>query len=187
MEQTEMQNNEMPSYWASVGIAAFIFSLITFVIQLISGYMQINAEPSGSMFPPGAIFGTIACLVGAFGGMVAVWHYAREYDITMKLGKGAIIGLATGCAMVLIGLVLNELWGFIDPDMAQKTIDSMVANYEAMDLPEETKQQMIDSVASQADPSVGRQLLFGIPLFGILNLLTGLIGVAIFAREKDNI
>lgn len=187
MEQTEMSNNEMPSYWASVGIAAFIFSILTFVIQLVSSYMQINAEPSGSLFPPGAIFGSVACLVGAFGGMVAVWHYAREYDITMKLGKGALIGFATGCAMVFIGLVLNQLWQLIDPDMTQKMIDSMIDNYEAMDMPDETKQQMMDSVASQANPSIGMQLLYGIPMFGILNLVTGLIGVAIFARKKDEI
>lgn len=187
MEQTDMQNNAMPSYWASVGIAAFIFSLLTFVIQLITSYMQINSEPTGSLFSPATILGSVTCLVGAFGGMVAVWHYAREYDLTMKLGKGALIGFFTGCAMVLIGMVLNEVWTLIDPDMTQKMIDSMVANYEAMDMPEATKQQMIDSVASQANPSIGMQLLYGIPMFGILNLLTGLIGVAIFAREKNNV
>ena len=187
MEQTEHQANTAPSYWASVGIAALVFSLLTTVLQLISGYMQINAEPTGSMFSPTMLFGVFVCLVGAFGGMVAVWHYANEYQVKMKLGKGALIGFLTGTVMVLIGIVLNKIWLFIDPDMTQKMLDSMVANFEAMDVPEETRQQMIDSAASQANPSIGMQLLYGIPMFGILNLLTGMLGVSLFARKKENV
>lgn len=185
MEQTNQHNSTPPSYWASVGIAAVIFSLLTTVLQLISGYMQINAEPTGSLFSPTMLFGLVVCLVGAFGGMVAVWHYANEYQITMKLGKGALIGFLTGVAIVLIGIVLNKLWLLIDPDMQQKMMESTIANFEAMDMPEETKQQMIDQAASQANPSIGMQLLYGIPIFGILNLLTGMLGVSLFARNKE--
>jgi hypothetical protein len=180
MEPTHQENNNAPSYWASVGIAAFIFSLITTVLQLISGYMQINSEPTGSLFSPGMFMGLFVCLIGAFGGMLAVWHYANEYGITMKLGKGALIGFLTGTVMVLIGLVFNEIWSFIDPDMNEKMMDAV------MDVPEETKQQMIDQAASQVDPSIGTQLAWGIPSFGILNLLTGMLGVVLFARDKDN-
>lgn len=186
MEQTEQFNNgAAPSYWTSVGIAAFIFSLLTTVLQLVSGYMQINSEPTGSMFTPTMFFGIFICLIGAFGGMVAVWHYAKENDLTMKLGRGALIGFLTGTVMVLIGIVFNQLWQFIDPDMTQKMMDSMIANFEAMDVPDETKQQMIDSAASQVNPGIGMQLLWGIPIMGILNLLTGMLGVALFAREKN--
>lgn len=185
MEQTNQHSNTQPSYLASVGIAAVIFSLLTTVLQLISGYMQINAEPTGSLFSPTMLFGLVVCLVGAFGGMVAVWHYANEYKITMKLGKGALIGFLTGAAIVLIGIVLNKLWLLVDPDMQQKMMESTIANFEAMDMPEETKQQMIDQAASQANPSIGMQLLYGIPIFGILNLLTGMLGVSLFARNKE--
>lgn len=186
MEPTHQDNNASPSYWTSVGIAAFIFSVITTVLQLISGYMQINSEPTGSMFSPSMFMGLVVCLIGAFGGMLAVWHYANEYKITLKLGKGALIGFLTGTVMVLLGLVFNEIWSFIDPDMTEKMMDSVIANFEAMDMPEETKQQMIDQAASQVDPSIGTQLAWGIPILGILNLLTGMLGVALFAREKGN-
>lgn len=185
MEQTERHTNTQSSYWASVGIAALIFGLLTTVLQLISNYMQINSEPTGSFFSPSMLFGLVVCLVGAFGGMLAVWHYANEFDITMKLGKGALIGFLTGTAMVLIGIVFNKLWLLFDPDMHQKMMESMIANFEAMEVPEETKQQMIDSAAAQANPSIGMQLLYGIPIFGILNLLTGMLGVALFARKKE--
>ncbi|MDX1587064.1 MAG: DUF4199 family protein [Balneolaceae bacterium] len=185
MEQTNQPSGSQPSYLPSVGIAAVIFSLLTTVLQLISGYMQINAEPTGSLFSPTMLFGLVVCLVGAFGGMVAVWHYANEHQITMKLGKGALIGFLTGVAIVLIGIVLSKLWLLVDPDMQQKIMESTIANFEAMDMPEETKQQMIDQAASQANPSIGMQLLYGIPIYGILNLLTGMLGVSLFARNKE--
>lgn len=185
MEQTHQDNNTIPSYWASVGIAAFIFSLITTVLQLISGYMQINSEPTGSMFSPSMFMGIFVCLIGAFGGMLAVWHYTNENQLTLKLGKGALIGFLTGTAMVLIGMVFNEIWSFIDPDMNEKMMEAVIANFEAMDVPEETRQQMIDQAASRVNPSPGMQLAWGIPIFGILNLLTGMLGVALFAREKE--
>jgi len=64
-------------------------------------------------------------------------------------------------------------------------MESTISNFEAMDMPEETKQQMIDQAASQANPSIVTQLLYGIPIFGILNLLTGMLGVSLFARNKE--
>lgn len=191
MEQPEQFNNNIngtePSYWMSIGIAAFVIGLISFVIQLIFGYVQISSEPSGSPLSPMTFSGIFACLAGAFGGMMAVWHYAREYDITMKLGKGALIGFLTGVAMVFVGIVFSELWEFIDPDYNQKVMESMMANFEAMDMPEANRQQMMDSMGEQLEggESISTQLLWGIPVMGILNLLTGMLGVSLFAREKE--
>lgn len=185
MEQTEQFNTQQdPNYWPSVGMAALIFGLLTFMMQIISGYIQINAEPTGSIFQPSMFLGVVVCLVGAFGGMFAIWHYVREYGVNLTLGKGALIGFFTGAVMVFLGVVLNEIWSQVDPDFTRKVLDAMIANYEAMDIPEETKQQMIDAAAQQADPSIGQELFYGIPLYGILNLVTGMIGVSAFGRKK---
>lgn len=91
--------------------------------------------------------------------------------------------------MVLIGIVLNKIWLLIDPDFTQKMMDSVMANFEAMDVPENQRQQMMDSTAQQFEnnQSITTQLLWGIPIFGILNLLTGMLGVSLFAREKENL
>jgi len=185
--QPGSQPEQDQNYWPSVGIAAFLFGFVAFAIQIISGYLQINAEPTGSLFSPVMLFGLVVCLVAAFGGMVAIWHYAREYNVSLKLGKGALIGFLTGVGITLVTIVFSQVWEFIDPDFTQKMIDSTVANFEAMDMPEEQKQQMIDSAVSQfeSSQSIGRQLLIGIPLYGILNLLTGMIGVKLFAKEKS--
>ncbi len=186
MERNEQHNTQAdPGFWPSAGVAALVFGVLTFLMQLISGYIQISSEPSGSIFQPSMFLGVIVCLVGAFGGMFAIWHYVREHRLNLTLGKGALIGFMTGAIMVVLGVVFNEVWNMMDPDFTQKVLDSMIANYERMDIPEETKQQMIDAAAQQADPSIGQQLFYGIPIYGVLNLITGMIGVSAFGRKKN--
>ncbi|NIT58318.1 MAG: DUF4199 family protein [Aliifodinibius sp.] len=186
-EQQAEQNNQ-PSYWPSVAIAGVIFGIIVFALSLVTGYTMINSEPTGSLFSPvQIILWVTVCLVGAFGGMLAIWHYANEYDIGIKLGKGALIGLFTGICLALVTVVLNQLWQVIDPDMTQKMIDSTIANFEAADLPDAQKQQMIDSTVQSMrnQNSIGKQLLYNLPMYGILNVITGMIGAKVFGKQEE--
>ncbi len=181
------ENNSSPSYWTSVGIASVLFGIIAFVISIATIYITINSDPTGSFISPSQLIGLLGCLVGAFGGMVATWHYANEYDTVIKLGKGALIGFLTGVGIAIISTFLHQIWLLFDPDMTQQMIDSMVANMEAMDIPDEQKQQMIDTtVQSMRDQqSIGSQLLWGVPMYGILNLITGMIGAKVFGKDED--
>lgn len=183
----EQEAKGAPSYWTSVGVASVIFGIVVFAIGLISTYITINSEPTGSMFSPVYLIGILSCLIGAFGGMVAIWHYVGEYDLNVKLGKGALIGFFTGVGIAVVSAVFGQIWNLIDPDMTQKMIESTIANIEAMDLPEQQKQQIIDSTAESMEGqySLGSQLLWGIPMFGILNLLTGMIGAKVFGKEEE--
>lgn len=186
-ESQQTLENEQPSYWTSVGVAGLIFGIITFALSLISMYATINAEPSGSLFSPVQLLGTLACLVGAFGGMLACWHYANEYDVPITLGRGALIGLLTGICIAVVSVLLSQVWQLIDPDITEKMIDSTVANIEAMDLPEEQKQTAIDSTVEslRSGQSIGKQLLWGIPIYGILNIFTGMIGAKLFGKDEE--
>ncbi|MFH5831795.1 DUF4199 family protein [Halalkalibaculum sp. DA3122] len=188
-DNAAQQSSEAPAYWNSVGIASVLFGIVAFVLSLVTVYVTINAEPTGSFFSPSQLISLVGCLVGAFGGMVAVWHYTREHDIAVKLGKGALVGFLTGVGITLVSAVLNQLWLVVDPDMTQKMIESTVANFEAMDLPEEQKQQMIDSTveAMRGQHNIGSQILWGIPMYGILNLITGMIGAKAFGKEEDKL
>lgn len=188
MENSPQQESvEEPSYWNSVGVAGVVFGIIIFVISLLGGYATINSEPTGSLLTPVQLLGILACLFGAFGGMLAIWHYAKTYNINISLGRGALIGFLTGVAITIVNVLLNELWTVIDPDMTQQVVDSTIANLEASDLPEQQKQQMIDITAgSREGESIGRQLLTGIPLYGILNLITGIIGAKVFGQNEEN-
>lgn len=188
-----MDNNfeGTPSYWNSVLITGIIVGTISYLLPVIFGYVAINTEPSGSIFQlmiP-ALGVCFSCLIGAFGGMISVWHYAKTNEIVMKLGRGALIGFITGVAIAFFGLIVSQLWYFVDPDFAVKLQDSMVAIIEAIDMPEEQKQSQIDMMASQYamnESFLGTILSFAgsAILYGILNCLTGMLGVKLFAEEE---
>ena len=185
-EQPQETFEEPPSYWNSVGIAGVIFGILLFVINTIVGYATINSEPTGSMLSPMQIIGSCACVIGAFGGMMAVWYYARSFDITISLGKGALIGFLTGCAVTLVTIVLNELWAVVDPDMTKQIMESTIARIEASELPDQQKQMMIDwAASSEQGSSIFTQLWQGVLANGILNVITAMIGVKLFADEQN--
>ncbi|MEX2600463.1 MAG: DUF4199 family protein [Balneolaceae bacterium] len=188
MEQTTEYRTEESgeSYWASVLLVGGIFSLVAFVIGLAFGYMQIGSEPTGAIFTPIMMSGIIICLATCVAGLVAVWHYSREVTPHFKMGKGALIGFLTGVAIVVFSGVLNELWVMLDPSYTENLIESIIANVEAMDVPAETKDQLVDQMAAGVrDQNFFTQLLWGIPITGLLNLLTGLIGVKLFAAKDE--
>lgn len=186
MENKQVQN----SYWQSVLIGALFTALVIFVISLISGYTTINAEPSGSIISAGQLIGVLSCLIGAFGGIISTRHYAKTYDLTFTIGRGAMIGLYTGLIAALISAILSQLWTFVDPGYVQGIIDSTVANMEAMaSIPEATKQQLIEETVTKLNEQFASLsgILIGSAIsmatFGFLNLLTGMIGAKIFASE----
>lgn len=184
-------NQSEPSYWTSVGTAGLIFGVIIFVLSLLSTYSIIHSEPTGGLLSPIQLFLWLAtCLIGALGGMLAIWYYEREYHVPITLGRGALIGFLAGTCIALVNTLLTQVWQqFIDPDMMQHFVDSMVANMEASDLPDAQKQQAIDMTAQSAQEEGGifSQLLSGIPLYGILNLITGMIGVKIFGKKETEL
>jgi hypothetical protein len=184
-ESHQTLENEQPSYWASVGVAGLIFGIVASAIGLVAAYAIINSEPTGG-FSFTSLIGILGCLVAAFGGMLATWHYANEYDASITLGQGALIGLLTGFAITIVSIILGQIWDLIDPDMLQQMIDASVANLEAMDMPEEQKQQFIDSTVEgmRKQGSIIYQLWTGALAYGILNLITGMIGAKIFGKEE---
>ncbi len=176
------------NYWPSLVIVGAIFSLISFVVGLFFGYQQINSEPAGSFFSPFMLSSGVICLLTAFAGLVAVWHYTKEISPFLKLGQGAVLGFLTGAVITVLSVILSELWVmFFDPEYTQKILQSMIANIEAMDMPASTKEDMIDAMADsiETQQSFFRQIFWGIPVTGLLNLLTALIGVKVFAKKDE--
>lgn len=190
-EELEKQNEitySFGDYMPSVGLVGVIFSLITFVAGLFFGYQQINSEPSGSFFTPFMLSSGVICLITSVAGLIAVWHFTREVSQALKLGQGAVIGFLTGAVIVLVSVVLSELWVMlIDPDYTDKILRSLIANIEEMDIPSSTKNDMIDAMAESLNSgqSFFRQIFMGIPVTGLINLITALIGVKIFAEKPE--
>lgn len=189
-EQTTGQSSESISIkdmLPSATVVGLIFSIITFAISLAVGYYEISSEPSGSLFSASTISGSLVCLVSMLGGVLAVWHFVKEANPYIKLGQGAALGFLTGAVMVVLSALYGEIWSFIDPDYTDKLVEATIANLEAMQMPDAQKDAMIDTMASSVrqQSSFLSQILWGIPMSGILNLLTGMVGVKIFAKKED--
>lgn len=191
MEQPETYRKEQPdphsaNYWPSVLIVGGIFSVIGFLVNIIFGYMQIESEPTGSMMSPAMLGSVAVCLATCLGGLIAVRHFAKNVTPYMKLGRGALIGFLTGVVIVVFSSLLNELWLILDPDYTQRVFESIVENIEQMPVPEETRDQLIDQMAAGVqETNIFQQILFGVPLTGLLNLLTGMLGVKLFAEKEE--
>lgn len=171
----------------SATVVGLIFSLITFALGLAVGYYEISSEPSGAMFSPSMLSNSVICLISMLGGVLAVWHFVKETNPYIKLGQGAALGFITGAVMVILSTVYSQVWNFIDPDYVSKLVEATIANVEAMEMPGAQKEAMIDTMASSVrqQNSIVSQLLWGIPISGILNLLTGMVGVKIFAKKEN--
>jgi len=173
-------------YWPSVLRVGALFSVIGFLISILFGYLQIASEPTGTLFTPLMTGGVVVCLATCLGGLVAVWHMTRTVVAEITLGRGALIGFFTGAVIVIVTTVLNELWLMVDPAYTQKLLESIVQNVEQMDLPEGARQDMIDQMAAAIQQqSVFQQIFYGIPVTGLLNLVTGLLGVRYFSKKPE--
>lgn len=183
------QTNE-ESYWNSVARTGLLFGLVVFALNIIGGYMTIHSDPSGTILGENMIAGLFSCLIGAFGGLMAVKLYLNEFPQPLLTGRGAVIGLATGVVIALVSTILGLLWNAIDPSYTDNLMEATIANIEAMDLPESQQEDMIDSMAGQMQQmqtAGGVILALGMNalLYGILNLLTGMLGVKFFATENE--
>jgi hypothetical protein len=193
MEQEDQLNEQssdkvsLGDMLPSAGIVGLIFSLIIFATGLAVGYYQIGSEPSGALFSPSMLSGTVICLISLLGGALAVWHFTKEVNPSIKLGQGAALGFLTGAVMVILSGLYGEIWSFIDPEYTDKLVEATIANIEGMDLPDAQRDQMVDTMASSVrdQNSLVSQLIWGIPITGIINLLSGMVGVKIFGKKED--
>lgn len=193
MEEVQQSTGQSPDSISlgdmlpSATVVGLIFSIITFAIGLAVGYYEISSEPSGSFLSPSTVSGSVICLISLLGGVLAVWHFVKEVNPYIRLGQGAALGFLTGAVMVILSAVYSEIWNFIDPDYTEKLVEATISNVEAMQMPEAQKDAMIDSMASSVrqQSSFLSQILWGIPVSGILNLLSGMVGVKIFANKED--
>lgn len=180
---------QFSQFLPSAALVGAIFGVVSFVIGLYFGYQQINSEPSGSLFSPMLFSGVVICLITSFAGLVAVWHFAKEVSPSLSMGQGAALGFMAGAVIAIVSVLLNEVWvTLVDPEYTEKMIESSIAAIEMLDLPESTKDDMIDAIEESMEQgaSLGRQLFIGVPVNGLLNLITALIGVKIFAEKKES-
>ena len=183
-----MEPIQNKSIWNASGIAGLIFGFIVFLITMIGSYITIHSEPSGSLFGANMIASTVGCLIGVFGGAMGVKLYINQFGKELKIGKGALIGLATGFFMAIISQILSLLWPLIDGSFVNNLMEAMIANIELMEqLPSAQKQEMIDATYTQmqnyfAAGTIIKNLLIGVAMFGLLNMLSGMLAAKLMGE-----
>jgi len=182
----EQFQEENPSYWSAVMVAGVITGILYSVLGIISAYVTVNSEP-GAIFGAGTAIGTLACLLAGVGGIIVNRQYAKEHDVTYKIGKGALLGLLTSVAAVVIATVFSLIWMYvIDPDLQQALYDWQIANLEA--IPNMTDEMLEQQINNIPEPGSMKGILmssgFGLIGLAIVNVITGLIGAKIYASEE---
>ena len=100
---TETTHHGMPSYWNAVITAGLITGTILTVIQLTTSYMTIAGSSATGM----AIIG---CLIASIAGIISNWMYAKGYDLTYPIGKGALLGVFSGIITSIVTFSLQLFW-----------------------------------------------------------------------------
>jgi hypothetical protein len=187
-----MEPIEKPSYLNDAIRFGAIFGLTASVLSTILTYQFLNSEPSGALFTPVSFAGILVCLVGAMTGLFTVRSYAKSSGLPMKSGQGAVIGVVAGSAFAIMTGIIGLIWShLIDPTMTDRLMEHMIANFEAMpNIPAESKDQMIDAIATEFEKQktlLGQLTAIGIQgvVSVLLNVITGIIGVAVFAKKED--
>ncbi len=169
----------MPSKTQSVligGLIAAVIGTVVSVAQQLSG----ASDPMNQNPVLGLIFGLVGCMVMLTSGLIAVWHYTSEHELTIKPKQGVGIGALAGLVYAAAAVALAWLLVLIN----------------VIPSPEETIQMLRESGAFDA-PGAEQGLAFaemmvtwggiGIALIGgvIMGLVGGAIGAALFKRGPD--
>lgn len=175
---------EKKNYLQPALISAAIFAVVGTALAIYGGYIIINSEPTGSPFPPGAWMNMVVCLLGAFTALLTIKLHVEEEPV-MMMGRGAVIGLVTGLILAALMTLLGMAWEFADPEYSSNVVEAMSRHFEAIpNFPEEQIDKMLADMEAQFT-LLGRLKGFGISaaLYGVLNALTGMLGVRIFAEK----
>jgi hypothetical protein len=187
-----MEPQEKPSYLSYAIQIGAIMAVFSTVITYAAMYRFIGQPPAGSLFGAAQIVPLITCLIAGFGGLLVVRNFAKETQMPMKAGQGAVIGLVTGAIITAFMVVIGQIWTqLIDPTLMDRFAEATIANFEAIpNLPDEQRSAMVDATYQQFQESktfmgIVKSSLMSLAALGVVNLITGIIGVSIFAKKEE--
>lgn len=171
--------SQMQSSLTSILIGGLACALLSTAIHI--GSTLANA--SGPNLVLGIVFGCLGCLVGLTSGLIAVWHYTSEKEVTLSRSTGVKMGALAGLVSALTGfLMVRALMIMGVLPTADDAIDQMMQNpaLENSDAGMETAMQVTEIMMGWGGLVV--TLIFG-PLLGLLG---GMIGAALFKKGEPS-
>jgi len=179
---TETTHHGMPSYWNAVITAGLITAIVYSIIGLASAYLTIGGSTGA-----GQGLGISACLVSSIAGVIANRLYAKGFNLTYPIGKGALLGFLAGLVTLIVGTAISLFWTeIIDTGMNDALMQSTIANLETQGL---TQDQIDQALSISPEPGSMNAILvqFGIGFvsLSIINVISGIISAKIFAKEEE--
>ena len=165
----------MQSTGTSILIGGLSCAVLTTLIQVAS--TMVNSGGQNPIL--GAVFGCLACLIGLTSGIIAVWHYTGEYEVTIYQGDGIKIGALAGVVSALVGFLLVRIltWMGVMPTAAE--IVEEMSNNPAM----ENAGSQLEAMVPLYEFFMGwGGLIIGLVIGSILGLLGGMLGAAMFKK-----
>ncbi len=179
---TETTHHGMPSYWNAVITAGLITAIVNSIIGLASAYLTIRGSTGA-----GQGLWISACLVSSIAGVIANHMYAKGFNLTYPIGKGALLGFLAGLVTLIVGTAISLFWTeIIDTGMNEALMQSTIANLETQGL---TQDQIDQALSLSPEPgsmnAILLQFVIGFVSLSIINLISGIISAKIFAKEEE--
>lgn len=183
---TETTHHGMPSYWNAVITAGLITAIVYSIIGLASAYLTIGGSTGA-----GQGLGISACLVSSIAGVIANRLYAKGFNLTYPIGKGALLGFLAGLVTLNVGTAISLFWTeIIDTGMNDALndalIQSTIANLETQGF---TQDQIDQALSLSLEPGsmiyILVQIGIGFVSLSIINVISGIISAKIFAKEEE--
>ncbi|MCY4158873.1 MAG: DUF4199 domain-containing protein [Bacteroidetes bacterium] len=169
----------MPSKIQSILVGGLL-SAVTGVIVAVAQQMSGASDPLNPQPVLGVIFGLLGCMVALSSGLVAVWHYTSENELTISGGQGVGIGVLAGIVYAVAAIALS--WLLVAVGLLpspEETLD-MVRQSGAFDTPGAEQAEAITKIM------VTWGYLVITAISGIvMGLIGGAIGAAVFKRGSE--
>jgi hypothetical protein len=180
-----MEPIEHKSFWHAVIKWGLIFAAADTFLTLVVNFLLIQSPSLMALF----FSGIIVCLFIAFGGLFSVRQHVADHNISITIGRGALIGFVTACIIVAGSQVLSEIYFLVDSTFMQRLTEAQIAAYENSEfIPDESKRAMIDATYTQMQK--GRSflgilwsVLGGLVFTAALNALTGMVAANIYRNQ----
>ena len=165
----------MPSKTQSILIAAVVGA----VLSIITSFL---ATSGGAMQYVGS---TLACLVFIAVPMLAVWHYANTYQLTIPAGSGAGLGAMAAVVSGILGYIISFALQAVG---VLPTQEEMIAMQREQMLSQGLTAEQIDQAMGFATAMTGPVgVVVGIVIAAVVGAIVGAIAASIFKKgvEED--
>ena len=166
----------MPPRLTSVLIGGMASALVAILLSVANALSNPGSQNPGL----GIIFGLLGCLTMLTSGLIAVWHYTGEHELSLTGGQGVGIGAMAGIAYGVVSVVLSRILIMANVLPGPEDAIRQMEESGALDGPG------ADFAVMMVEFTMGWGAIIFAIIFGVITgLIGGAIGAAIFKRGPE--